>query len=113
MRQVEVRLSVSEKSNRALLEEVLRLQGDIKSTTRRSDDILREERNARQNLESAIKISNELISQLGTRIKEAEEKLQDEKSSLTSLVHHTKGVEQAVKSSQNELLTKKDIQGSK
>ncbi|XP_021358873.1 paramyosin-like isoform X2 [Mizuhopecten yessoensis] len=112
-RQMEVRLSVAEKSNRALLEEVLRLQGDIKSSTRRNEDILRDERNSRQNLESAIKISNELISQLGTRIKDAEEKLQDEKSALSSLVNHTKGVEQAVKSSQNELLTKRDIQGSK
>ncbi|XP_060080757.1 paramyosin-like [Ylistrum balloti] len=113
LRQMEVRLSVAEKSNRALLEEVLRLQGDIKSSSRRNEDILRDERNSRQNLESAIKISNELISQLGTRIKDAEEKLQDEKSALSSLVNHTKGVEQAVKSSQNELLTKRDLQSSK
>ncbi|XP_033753404.1 putative leucine-rich repeat-containing protein DDB_G0290503 isoform X3 [Pecten maximus] len=113
LRQVEVRLSVAEKSNRALLEEVLRLQGDIKSSSRRNEDILRDERSSRQNLESAIKISNELISQLGTRIKEAEEKLHDEKSALSSLVNHTKGVEQAVKSSQNELLTKRDLQSSK
>lgn len=113
IRQLEVRLNVAEKSNRALLEEVLRLQGDIKTANRRNDEVLREEKGSRHNLESAMKINNELITQLSARIKEAEDKLSEEKSALSSLVNHTKGVEQAVKSSQNELIAKKDIQSQK
>jgi hypothetical protein len=35
----------------------------------------REEQTARRNIESAIKVSNELIQHLGSRIKEAEQKL--------------------------------------
>ncbi|KAJ8318613.1 hypothetical protein KUTeg_003704 [Tegillarca granosa] len=113
VRQLEVRLTVAERSNRALLEEVLRLQGEIKSVSRRNDDLVREEKSARHELESAISSSNELLTSLSIRIKEAELKLQEEKAALTSLVSHTKGVEQAVKSSQNELIAKKDVQGTK
>ncbi|CAC5385012.1 unnamed protein product [Mytilus coruscus] len=113
IRQLEMRVAVSEKSNRALLEEVLRLQGDLKGSTRHNDDMLREEQNARRNIENAITVSNELIQHLGSRIKEAEHKLEDERLALSSLVNHTKGVEQAVKSSQQELVTKKDVQSSR
>ncbi|XP_063444877.1 paramyosin-like isoform X1 [Mytilus trossulus] len=113
IRQLEMRVAVSEKSNRALLEEVLRLQGDLKGTTRHNDDMLREEQSARRNIENAITVSNELIQHLGSRIKEAEHKLDDERLALSSLVNHTKGVEQAVKSSQQELVTKKDVQSSR
>ncbi|XP_048759119.2 golgin subfamily A member 6-like protein 26 isoform X16 [Ostrea edulis] len=113
IRQLEVRLNVAEKSNRALLEEVLRLQGDVKTTNRRNEEVLREEKGSRHNLESAMKINNELITQLSARIKDAEEKLSEEKTALSSLVNHTKGVEQAVKSSQNELIAKKDVQSQK
>ncbi|KAK3091323.1 hypothetical protein FSP39_018929 [Pinctada imbricata] len=113
VRQLEVRLGVAEKSNRALLEEVLRLQAEVKTTNRRNEDLIREERGSRHNLESAMKINNELITQLSSRIKEAEDKLSEEKTALSSLVNHTKGVEQAVRSSQNELIAKKDVQSGR
>jgi uncharacterized coiled-coil protein SlyX len=113
VRQLEMRVAVSEKSNRALLEEVLRLQSDLKGSARHNDEMVREEQTARRNIESAIKVSNELIQHLGSRIKEAEQKLDDERLALSSLVNHTKGVEQAVKSSQQELVTKKDVNASR
>ena len=113
VRLLEVRLNVAEKSNRALLEEVLRLQGEVKATNRRNEDLVREERSSRHTLESAMKINNDLITQLSSRIKEAEDKLTDEKTALSSLVNHTKGVEQAVRSSQNELIAKKDVQSGR
>lgn len=113
IREMEMRLTVSEKSNRALLEEVLRLQNEIKSSGRRSDDILREERKARQDVETSIKVCSDLISQLTARIKTTEERVQEEKMTLSTLVNHTKGVEQVVLSSQHELLNKKAVQSTK
>lgn len=108
-----MRLAVSEKSNRALLEEVLRLQNDLRSTARRSEDVLREERESRQQLSEAIRISNELISQLSVRIKETEEKIEDEKSSLNALFSHTKNVEKSVVHSQQESQQRRDAQSVK
>jgi uncharacterized coiled-coil protein SlyX len=42
VRQLEMRVAVSEKSNRALLEEVLRLQSDLKGSARHNDEMVRE-----------------------------------------------------------------------
>ncbi|KAL3875912.1 hypothetical protein ACJMK2_033817 [Sinanodonta woodiana] len=108
VRQVEMRLSVSERSNRALLEEVLRLQTDLKNNTKRSEEILIEEREARRQLETAIKLSNEIISHLSKRIQETEDKILEEKSALSNLYSHTKSMEQAVYSNQKEIEAKKD-----
>lgn len=110
VRQLEMRLGVSEKSNRALLEEVLRLQNDLRNTSKRSEDVLREERDSRQQLSEAIKISNELISQLTYRIKETEEKIEEEKESLNALFSHTKNVEKSVVHSQQEIQNRRDAQ---
>ncbi|WAQ96778.1 CC154-like protein, partial [Mya arenaria] len=110
VRQLEMRLTVSEKSNRALLEEVLRLQNDLRNTSRRSEDVLREERESRQQLSEAIKISNDLISQLSVRIKETEEKIEDEKDTLATLFSHTKNVEKSVVVSQQEIHQRRDAQ---
>lgn len=110
VRQLEMRLAVSEKSNRALLEEVLRLQSDLRNTSKRSEDVMREERESRQQLSEAIRISNELISQLSARIKETEDKIEDEKESLNTLFSHTKNVEKSVVHSQQEIQQRRDAQ---
>ena len=113
MRVLETRLGVTEKSNRTLLEEVLRLQNELRVTVARNEQAIRDERQARTQLDASVHIVNDLISQLATRIKSAEEKLTEEKSTLSSLVSHSKGVEQAVIASQQELQTKKDAHGNK
>jgi len=110
VRQMEMRLAVSEKSNRALLEEVLRLQSDLRTTARRSEETLREERESRHQLSEAIKISNDLISQLSLRIKETEEKIEDEKETLNTLFSHTKNVEKSVVVSHQEIQQRRDAQ---
>lgn len=113
VRQLEMRLAVSEKSNRALLEEVLRLQSDLRSTSKRSEEVMREERDSRQQLSEAIRISNELISQLSLRIKETEDKIEEEKESLNTLFSHTKNVEKSVVHSQQEIQNRRDAQSLK
>ncbi|KAL8561223.1 hypothetical protein ACOMHN_024479 [Nucella lapillus] len=113
MRLLETRLGVTEKSNRALLEEVLRLQNELRVTVARNEQSIRDEKQARMQLDSSMHMVNDLISQLASRIKSTEEKLTEEKSALGSLLSHTKGVEQAVLASQQELQTKKDVHGNK
>lgn len=113
IRVIETRLGVTEKSNRALLEEVIRLQNELRNAIVLNEQGLREEKHARTQLDSSLHIVNDLISQLATRIKTAEEKINHEMTTLNSLVTHTKGVEQSVLASQQELKAKKDIQGSK
>ena len=110
IRQLEMRLGVSEKSNRALLEEVLRLQNDLRIATKKSEDVIRDEREARVQLSEAIRISNELITQLSERIKDTEEKIQEEKASLNSLFSHTKNVEKTVLTSQQDIQSRRDAQ---
>eukprot|EP00057_Strongylocentrotus_purpuratus_P018983 XP_011673457.1 PREDICTED: glutamic acid-rich protein isoform X6 [Strongylocentrotus purpuratus] len=110
IQQMENRLGVAEQSNRALLEEVVRLQGELKQSYRTTEDTLLAERQARQQLTENIRASNDLIGQLGARLKRAEERVSDERTAVGALVNHTKQVEQAVLGSQQEILAKRDQQ---
>ncbi|KAK2166877.1 hypothetical protein LSH36_34g07043, partial [Paralvinella palmiformis] len=112
-RQLETRINISERSNRALLEEVVRLQSELKGSIRRNEEIVRQEQLNRQQMENSLRSSNELIMQLSVRLKRTEEKLQDEKSALSSLMNQQKTVEQVVLGSQQELMSRKDLQTTK
>ena len=87
--------------------------GELKQAQRSTDDTLQAERQGRQQLTENIRASNDLIGQLGARLKRAEEKVSDERTAVGALVNHTKQVEQAVIGSQQELLAKRDQQLSK
>ncbi|XP_038063722.1 golgin subfamily A member 6-like protein 22 isoform X5 [Patiria miniata] len=113
LRQVEDRLNMSEQSCRALLEEVVRLRGELKQSHLRSDEAIQSERQSRQQLADSIRSSNDLIGQLGARLKRAEERVSDERTAVGALVNHTKQVEQAVLGSQQELVARRDQQLTK
>lgn len=53
------------------------------------------------------------MQQLTNRIARAEEKSAEERNAISSLVNHTKSVEQAVLGSQQELLSRRDVQNQK
>ncbi|XP_013381950.1 neurofilament heavy polypeptide isoform X5 [Lingula anatina] len=110
LRHLETRVNVTEKSNRALLEEVVRLQSELKTNVRRSEDVLREERQTRLQLENSLRASNDLIAQLSSRLKRTEDKIAEERMAISALVNHTKSVEQAVLGSQQELVSRKEAQ---
>lgn len=86
---------------------------NLTGNVRRSDELLREERNSRAQLENALRANNDVIQQLTNRLSRAEEKSQEERSAISSLVNHTKSVEQAVLGSQQELLARRDVQNQK
>ena len=109
VRQIETRLNVAEKSNRALLDEVVRLQGELKFAVRKNEENIREEKQARQQMESVLRTSRDTIEQLGSRLRRAEERTVEDKASIQALLNHTKSVEQTVLNGQQELLTRKDL----
>ncbi|XP_059170731.1 putative leucine-rich repeat-containing protein DDB_G0290503 isoform X2 [Physella acuta] len=113
VRILETRLGVTEKSNRALLEEVIRMQGELKLMVRKNEESIKDEQLSRQQIENSIRMVNDLMTKLSIRIKTAEDRIIEEKSALSSLISHTKGVEQAVVAGQHTLSVKKDSQASK
>jgi len=80
---------------------------------RRNDELLREERSARSQFENAMRANNDVIQSLTNRLVRAEEKAAEERNAISSLVSHTKSVEQAVLGSQQELLSRRDMQNAK
>ena len=108
LRKLEGRLNINEQSNRALLEELVRLQGDLKSSIRRNEDTLRDEREERLVLAEKIRAGNNMYTQLIMRLARTEEKLESEHNNVGSLVSHTKQVEQALMGTQQQLLSRRE-----
>ncbi|XP_031567107.1 coiled-coil domain-containing protein 154-like isoform X6 [Actinia tenebrosa] len=108
LRKLEGRISLSEQSNRALLEEIVRLQGELKNSVRRNEETLRDEKEHRQVLSEKIRAANNLYTQLMMRLARTEEKLDSEHSAVGSLVNHTKHVEQTLMGNQQQLLNRRE-----
>ena len=68
LRQLEMRINVAERSNRALLEEVVRLQSELKTQGRQAEEKIQDERNSRKQMENSLRSSNDLIMQLTARL---------------------------------------------
>ena len=108
LRQLEGRLNINEQSNRALLDELVRLQGELKSSIRRNDNTLRGEREERLILSEKIRAANNLYTQITMRLARTEERLESERNAVGSLVSHTKQVEQAIIGSQQQLISRRE-----
>ena len=101
-------MNIGEQSNKALLEELVRLQGELKGSIRRNEDTLREEREERLVLSEKIQAANNLYTQMMMRLSRAEEKIESEHNTVGSLVNHTKQVEQALMGNQQQLLSRRE-----
>ncbi|KAJ7362135.1 hypothetical protein OS493_013226 [Desmophyllum pertusum] len=108
IRHIEGRVKMSEQSNKALLEELVRLQGELKGSIRRNEDTLREEREERLVLSEKIRAANNLYTQMTMRVARAEEKIESEHNTVGTLVNHTKQVEQALMGNQQQLLSRRE-----
>ncbi|XP_070579805.1 putative leucine-rich repeat-containing protein DDB_G0290503 [Ptychodera flava] len=102
-RLVEQRLNVAEQSNRTLLDEVVKLQGDLKLSNRRTEDALAAERQARQQLIDKLRSANNLIEQVGSR----------QRSADSALLSQIKQTERAVQGIQQEILSRGNQQLAK
>ncbi|XP_074648351.1 coiled-coil domain-containing protein 154-like isoform X2 [Tubulanus polymorphus] len=113
IRQLDTRLAVTEKSNRALLEEVVRLQSELKNVIRRNEDLAREERNSRQQLENSVRGGSDLYNQLAMRLQRVEERGAQERTLIGDLLNQSKTIEQNVLGGQQDLLSKRDLQNTR
>ena len=68
VKQLESRVKLTEFSNRALLEEVIRLQNELAGSLRKSLDSIQEERSAREQFEMFSKLQFETMMQMRLRI---------------------------------------------
>ncbi|CAF3886189.1 unnamed protein product [Rotaria magnacalcarata] len=110
VKQLESRLQMTEISNRALLEEVIRLQTELFNAIRQSQSILQEERLSRQHIENNIRIQNDVILQLTARIKRNEDVFNDEHQSSLSANASVRGLEQQIAAIQKEYVLRRDTQ---
>ncbi|CAF0729266.1 unnamed protein product [Rotaria sordida] len=110
VKQLESRLQMTEISNRALLEEVVRLQTEVFNAIRQSQTILQEERLSRQQIENNVRIQNDVILQLTARIKRNEDAFNDEYQSTLSVNTSVRGLEQQIAAIQREHFVRRDTQ---
>ncbi|CAF2338175.1 unnamed protein product [Rotaria sp. Silwood2] len=110
VKQLESRLQMTEISNRALLEEVVRLQTELFNAIRQSQTILQEERLSRQQIENNVRIQNDVILQLTARIKRNEDTFNDEHQSSLSANASVRGLELQIAAIQKEYFFRRDTQ---
>ena len=113
VKQLESRVSIAEKSNRALLEEVVRLQTELRTTIKRNEELIRDERQSRVEMENNLRMSSEMLTQLNVRLQMTEDRLSEERSAVNSIVNQQKHVEQAMLTSQHEILSRRDLHYTK
>jgi hypothetical protein len=113
VKQLESRLQVTEVSNRALLEEVIRLQNELALSLRKSFETIAEERSARQLLENNYRSQLENVLQLNGRLKRAEDSLQEDRTAMQSLILLTKNLENVTSSAQKDLFVRRDFQAQR
>lgn len=113
LKQLESRLQVTEVSNRALLEELIRLQNDMALSLRRSFDTIAEERSARVALENNLKFQNDTFVQLTGRLKRAEDFLQEDRNAMQSLISFTRNFEQTSTNTIKDLFMRRDFQAQR
>lgn len=77
---------------------MIRLQNEVKSVARKQDDSMREERKIQAYMESTLRTSRDVLTQLNQRLAEAEAKLDAEQRTVDSLVQEAKGIESMFRS---------------
>ena len=75
--------------------------------------MMKDDRNSRLQMETSLRASNDLVNQLMDRLQRTEGKLQEEHSTVVALVNHTKNIEQSILGSQQELLSRREMQTNK
>ncbi|CAF1313628.1 unnamed protein product [Adineta steineri] len=110
VKQLESRVQMTEISNRALLEEIIRLQTELFNAIRQSQTVLQEERLSRQQIENNIRIQNDVILQLTARIKRNEYTHNDEHQASLTANASLRGLEQQLISIQKDTFLRRDNQ---
>ncbi|XP_042214252.1 putative leucine-rich repeat-containing protein DDB_G0290503 isoform X2 [Homarus americanus] len=107
MEMLEQRLNATEQSNRALLDELMRLQQDLKMNVKRNEMGLVEEKEARTRLENTFRQSQNKNYEYEDRMRRCEEALKENRNAVQQMVSHTKSIERAISTSQQEQMERR------
>ncbi|KAF2364832.1 Coiled-coil domain-containing protein 154 [Trinorchestia longiramus] len=102
MDMLEQRLNSSEQSNRALMDELMRLQQDMKMQIKKNEMGLGDERESKGRLEIAMRQAQGHQYEVDDRVKRCEDGIKDVRNSIQQLMGHIQGVEKLTHAIQNE-----------
>eukprot|EP01135_Chromosphaera_perkinsii_P003611 Nk52_evm20s249 gene=Nk52_evmTU20s249 len=102
--QLEGRVDINEKANRALLEELVGLQGEIKARFRRADDSMQSEKQDRMQLQDNLKTNNQIVGKIVTRFEQLESNCNEDSKHLSQLLDHLKAFEKRSNEQNQHLL---------
>jgi len=74
---------------------------------------LMEEKNQRMRMATALQAATAKVNELEDRVRAAEMHAKENKGALAQLISHTKNVERAVTTNQQELMSRKEQQAAK
>ena len=106
MNDLESRIKVSEQSNRLLLEELTKLQQDLKLTLRQNEEMVLKERQEREAIRSKVEAAESMYNRVSMQLVRTEEKVQMEHTTLATLLNQSKEVERALAGGQQRSMMK-------
>ncbi|XP_018016353.1 interaptin isoform X2 [Hyalella azteca] len=113
MDMLEQRLNSSEQSNRALMDEIMRLQQDMKIQIKKNEMGLGDERESKTRLEIAVRQAQGHQFETDDRVRRCEEGVKENRMTIQQLSGHIQGVEKLAHAIQHENSDKSNISNSK
>merc|ERR1719186_676612 len=80
---------------------------------KKQEQMIMEERNQRLRLETAVSGAGNKLGEMEERLRRAEDSSKENKNALSQLISHTKNVERAVTTGQQDMIAKREAQGQK
>ncbi|KAK4313749.1 hypothetical protein Pmani_014910 [Petrolisthes manimaculis] len=104
---LEQRINATEQSNRALLDELVRIQQDLKMNVKRNEMGLAEEKDVRSRLDTAVRQAQSKTFEFEDRIRRLEDAIKENRNQVMQMVSHSKSIEKTVASAQQDQLDKR------
>ncbi|XP_075252835.1 uncharacterized protein LOC142344782 isoform X2 [Convolutriloba macropyga] len=108
VRALEMRLMAAEQSNRTVLEEVVRLQNEMRVAVRRLEEGYRAEVAERTTAEQTERNNRQSVAQMAARLQQVEQTLEQGQSSVNNLSSQMKRLEQNLMTAQRDVLQRND-----
>lgn len=93
IRHLESRINANEQAYRGFLEELVRIQDELRANVRRNDERWKEERKDRYQLREGLQTTAEQLSELLKRVNKAEDRADVEKREFRSVARHLEKVD--------------------
>ena len=103
---LESRIKVSEQSNRLLLEELMKLQQDLKLALRQNEEMVMKERQERIAVREKVEAAESMYNRVSMQLMRTEEKVNMEHNTLQTLLNQSKEVERTLAGGQQRSILK-------